>query len=163
MSRLIINYDYKTRLKCLQKMNLKQLYSTDYNLWLEKTIKNIKNKSYENMDWDNLIEEIEDMGASQKRALRSYYYKLIEHILKIRDWQSEKERNSQKWSIEINNFRNQIKDILEESPSLKNYLKENHLKWQKKVIDNYSKHKLFDLRDTNEILLEKILDDNFYG
>jgi|GEM_PF-5987606 len=53
----------------------------------------IKNRDVNAMDWDNLIDEIEDMGASQKRALRSYYYRLVEHILKVRDWKEERERN----------------------------------------------------------------------
>ncbi len=36
----------------------------------------IKNRDVSKMDWDNLLEEIEDMGASQKRALRSYLNRL---------------------------------------------------------------------------------------
>ena len=35
------------------------------------------------MDWDNLIDEIEDLGKSEKRSLDSYLQRLIEHILKL--------------------------------------------------------------------------------
>ena len=57
--------------------NIKQLHEQDFNLWIEETIKTIRNKDAKNMDWENLLEEIEDMGASQKRALDSYMQPLI--------------------------------------------------------------------------------------
>ena len=44
------------------------------------------------MDWDGLLEEIEDMTASQKRALRSYTKRLIEHILKLKYWRATPRR-----------------------------------------------------------------------
>ena len=142
---------------------LKELYDRDFNLWSEQMAIAIRQRDIKAMDWDNLLEEIEDMGASQKRALRSYYYRLVEHLLKLRDWHAEKERNQIKWRIEVSNFRRSIKDILEDSPSLKSYLKANHLDWQKKAIDNYSKNQLFTISDTTAIPLEKMLDDDFYG
>ena len=72
--------------------NIKQLYERDFNLWIEKTIEIIKKKDANNMDWENLLEEIEDVGASQKRALDSYVQRLIEHILKLKYWHLERER-----------------------------------------------------------------------
>ncbi|MEO0013471.1 MAG: hypothetical protein RLZZ535_1860 [Cyanobacteriota bacterium] len=41
------------------------------------------------MDWDNLLDEIDDMGKSEKRSLDSYMQRLIEHILKLKYWDSE--------------------------------------------------------------------------
>ena len=38
--------------------NIKQLHERDFNLWIEETVRAIKNKDINNMDWDNLIEEI---------------------------------------------------------------------------------------------------------
>ena len=143
--------------------DLNKLHDRDFNLWVQNQAIAIKNKDVKAMDWENLLEEIEDMGASQKRALRSYYYKLVEHILKLRDWHAEKERNATKWRVEITNFRLAINDILEDSPSLKNYLKDNHINWFNKVIDNYQKNKLFLLEDVTAIPLEQMMDDNFFG
>lgn len=128
---------------------LDELYKKDFNLWTEQMAIAIRNQNLNEMDWDNLLEEIEDMGASQKRALRSYYYRLVEHILKLRDWHKEKERNVIKWRIEVTNFRRAINDILEDSPSLKNYLEDNHLNWFNKVIDNYQKNELFLIEDNS--------------
>lgn len=51
---------------------LKQLYNRDLNLWRQQTATAIKNKDYNSIDWDSLLEEIEDMGKSEKRAFKSY-------------------------------------------------------------------------------------------
>jgi len=142
---------------------LKQLHETDLNLWIEEMAIAIKNRDVNAMDWDNLIDEIEDMGASQKRALRSYYYRLVEHILKVRDWKEERERNKVKWGVEISNFRREIKDILEDSPSLKSYLEKNHIKWFDKTVSTIVKNKLFEIGEPQPIPLDKILDDDFFG
>ena len=143
--------------------DLKKLHDRDFNLWIENQVVAIKNKNLNDMDWENLLEEIEDMGASQKRALRSYYYKLAEHILKLRDWHSERKRNSAKWRVEITNFRRAINDILQDSPSLKNYLQDNHINWFNKVVNNYLKNKLFTIEDPTAIPLAKMMDDDFFG
>ncbi len=37
----------------------------------------------ENLDLDNLIEEISDMGKSQRQSLKSYLTRLLEHLLKL--------------------------------------------------------------------------------
>ena len=48
------------------------LYNRDFNLWVEQTKSAIENRDTENMDWENLLEEIDDMGKSEKRSLESY-------------------------------------------------------------------------------------------
>ena len=65
---------------------IKKLHDRDFNLWIKQMAIAIKNRDIENMDWDGLLEEIEDMGASQKRALDSYLQRLIEHIFQLRYW-----------------------------------------------------------------------------
>ena len=142
---------------------MKKLHEQDFNLWVESQAIAIANRDIDAMDWDSLLEEIEDMGASQKRALRSYYYRLVEHILKLKYWDAEVERNRTKWRIEVSNFRRAIKDILEDSPSLNNYLEDNHLNWYTKTINNYLKNKLFTIEDTTAIPLHQIMDDDYFG
>ena len=44
-------------------------YEEDYYLWIKTMVKRLKERDYSQIDWDNLIEEIEDMGRSQKRAM----------------------------------------------------------------------------------------------
>ncbi|MEL6788507.1 MAG: DUF29 domain-containing protein, partial [Cyanobacteria bacterium J06607_15] len=101
---------------------LKQLHERDFNLWIEEIKAKIKSRDFEGMDWESLIDEIDDMGASQKRALDSYMQRLIEHILKLKYWQSEVENCRNGWMAEVSNFRSRINRILKKNPSLKNYL-----------------------------------------
>ncbi|MBC1192522.1 DUF29 domain-containing protein [Microcystis aeruginosa CS-558/01A06] len=100
------------------------LYEKDYYLWIEKTRSLLENHQFSDLDLDNLIEEISDMGKSQRQSLKSYLTRLLEHLLKLVYWQSELEYNQRGWKNEIRNFRLQIKQIIEDSPSLKPYLSE---------------------------------------
>ena len=102
----------------------KNLYEKDYYLWLEKTINLLENNQFSDLDLENLIEEISSIGKSEKRSLESYLTRLLEHLLKLVYWQSELEYNQRGWKNEIRNFRLQIQQIIEDSPSLKPYLSE---------------------------------------
>lgn len=138
---------------------INQLYAQDFNLWVEKSITAIKNQDFANIDWDNLLVEIEDMGKSQKRALESYTRRLIQHILKLKYWESEKERNAKHWKIEIINFRREITRLLEDSPSLKNYLTENYPDWYYKTVAEMRPY--FDILDSNLLPLENAMDRDY--
>ncbi len=98
------------------------LYEQDYYLWIEKTISLLENRQFSDLDLDNLIEEISDMGKSQQQSLKSYLTRLLEHLLKLAYWQSELEYNQRGWKNEIRNFRRAIKRIIADSPSLQPYL-----------------------------------------
>jgi hypothetical protein len=100
------------------------LYEKDYYLWIEKTISLLENNRFSDLDLDNLIEEISDMGKSQRQSLKSYLTRLLEHLLKLVHWESELEYNQRGWKNEIRNFRLRIQQIIEDSPSLKPYLSE---------------------------------------
>ncbi len=140
---------------------LKQLHNEDLNLWLEEIAIAIKNRDFNNMDWDGLLEEIEDMTASQKRALRSYTKRLIEHILKLKYWTTEQEYNQKVWRREVVNFRNEVKEILEDSPSLRNYLQDNYAAWYKKSVKAMRQE--FEIPDNNFIPLDTILEEDYFG
>jgi hypothetical protein len=101
------------------------LYDKDYYLWLKKTISLLENRQFSDLDLENLIEEISDMGKSQRQSLKSYLTRLLEYLLKLAYWESELEYNRRGWKNEIRNFRLRIQQILEDSPSLKPYLSEN--------------------------------------
>ncbi|WP_155117939.1 DUF29 domain-containing protein, partial [Microcystis aeruginosa] len=47
------------------------LIQTDYVGWLNETITLLRQKNFDKVDWENLIEEIESLGRSQKRELRN--------------------------------------------------------------------------------------------
>lgn len=142
---------------------LNELHDRDFNLWVEGIANSIKKRDINNMDWDNLLDEIEDMGKSYKRALRSYTQRLIEYIFKLKYWQSELERNKNGWKSEVINFRSEIENILEDSPSLKNYLAENYLTWYSKSLSKYQQDNLFFVPDHEPIQLDILLSDSYFG
>ena len=100
---------------------INKLYEKDYNLWLEKIAIDIKNKNLREEDWDNLLEEIEDMGRSEKRAIKSNLIVLLLHLLKYK-YQQEKRSNS--WGSSIVEHRRRLLDDFDASPSLKRYMTE---------------------------------------
>ena len=98
------------------------LYETDYNLWVLDTVAKLQAKDFHSLDLENLIEEVLDLSKRDKRKLESLLIRLFEHLLKLKYWESEKERNKGHWAREITNFRLQITRLLEDSPSFKSHL-----------------------------------------
>jgi hypothetical protein len=135
------------------------LYNRDFNLWIQKTVSDLKNKDMNAIDWSNLIDEIEGMGKSERRALQSYLERLIEHLLKLKYWEAERARCEKGWKIEIIEFRSRIESILSDSPSLKNYLAEIYPRIHKLAIARMSI--LFDLPDNASISKSFALSDRF--
>ncbi|NJP09859.1 MAG: DUF29 domain-containing protein [Leptolyngbyaceae cyanobacterium RU_5_1] len=95
------------------------LYQTDYLQWIETTVKKLRSKHYADVDWENLIEEVEDMGRSERRSLDSNLIVVLLHLLK---WQYQPEWRSGSWEGSIVEHRRRIKKTIKESPSLKPYL-----------------------------------------
>ncbi len=58
------------------------LYDQDILLWVEDTVAKLKAHDFGNLDLENLIEEIDTLGKSQRNAIRSLLRRLIEHLLK---------------------------------------------------------------------------------
>jgi hypothetical protein len=135
-------------------------YEEDYYLWIQTMIEQLKNRNYLNVDWDNLIEEIEDMGKSQKRAVESLLLRLTEHLLKLKYWEIEKERNQKHWQSEVVNFRVLLRKRLKESPSLKAILPEMYL--ETLTDSRRSMSKLFDLPEEIELTLSQVLDEDWF-
>jgi hypothetical protein len=96
------------------------LYERDYVAWCEDTAAKLRTRDLEHLDFENLIEEIESLGRSDRRELRNRLTVLLTHLLKRIYVNSPENFNG--WEITINEQRRQIRDLLEESPSLKPYL-----------------------------------------
>lgn len=92
--------------------NLKQLYETDENLWLEKTIELLKQKQFNQLDLENLIEELISLGKRDLAKAKSLLRQIIIHILLLQYWQVEYERNSRHWIGEIKTFRYDLNNHL---------------------------------------------------
>jgi Domain of unknown function DUF29 len=140
------------------------LYDTDYQIWLDQTVAQLRSQDFGNLDLENLIEEIESLGKSDKRAISSNLMRLCEHLLKIRYWDVERDSCFRGWKLEVVNFRLQIQAILRDSPSLKNYLKDNFaLEYQngRKLLLNASELNVKLVPEAPCFTLEQALDEDW--
>jgi flagellar biosynthesis regulator FlaF len=99
----------------------KSLYETDFVRWVESTVEQLRTQDYANVDWANLIEEIESMSKQERKSLRSNLKVILLHLLK---WQYQPNRRSKSWRSSLREHRDRIVDDLKDSPSLKPYLQE---------------------------------------
>lgn len=97
------------------------LYEKDFNLWIETTVSLLRDRHLEQIDYENLVEELESMGRSEKNALKSNLRILLMHLLK---WKYQSERRSNSWRATITEHRIRLIESLESSPSLVNYFEE---------------------------------------
>jgi hypothetical protein len=142
----------------------KTLYDTDYNLWIIETVKKLGNRDFDSVDWENLIEEVSDLSRRDKKKLKSLLRNLFEHLLKLTYWQTEIQRNKSHWKGEIRNFRKQIKDELEDSPSLKNYLGDIFAECYQDAREIVSDKSILPIKTFPEAAfanLEQVLDENW--
>jgi len=100
----------------------KTLYDRDFSLWLEETAARLRVKDFDRLDIDNLLEEIETLGRSERNELKSRLDTLLSHILKRVHVPIQDDYNG--WERTIREQRKQIRRRLADSPSLKNYLPE---------------------------------------
>jgi len=108
--------------------NLTTLYETDFCAWTLENAQLMRAKQFEKLDFEHLIEEIESMGASERKELESRLIELMLHLLK---WQFQAKRKGSSWEVSIGKQRVGIEKILRDNPSLKYQL-------DKRVVDCYS-------------------------
>jgi predicted unusual protein kinase regulating ubiquinone biosynthesis (AarF/ABC1/UbiB family) len=143
-------------------VSLKSLYEIDENLWLEETIKLLKEHKLEELDLENLIEELENLGRRDKAKVASLLEQIIRHLLLLEYWQEEAQYNSGHWKAEIRSFRNQLKRNL--TTNLYQYLESEFSSIYKDalgyVIDK-TEGKLDSLPQNCNYSLEQLLDLNY--
>lgn len=100
------------------------LYQRDFFAWTQQQAQKLRSGQLSTLDAQNLAEEVEDLGRSEKRALASRMAVLLVHLLK---WQYQPELRSKSWSLTITTQRKEIRYELAHSPSLKSLL--NDYEW----------------------------------
>ncbi|MEH2164174.1 MAG: DUF29 domain-containing protein [Nostoc sp.] len=141
-------------------IDLKILYESNYLQWLEETIKCLKAGKLVEVDYENLIEELEDLAKNEKRRVRSLFEQIIRHLLLYQYWDLEKPRNDNHWVAEIISFRNQLNEDL--SANLRNHLEENLSIIYSNALDYVkAKTKLNNLPELCPYTLDKIFDKNW--
>ncbi len=94
----------------------KSLYDRDFLLWIEDTVTKLKARDFEHLDLENLIEEVESLGRSERRELLSRLTTLVEHLIKRLYVPIPNDYNG--WERTIREQRRQLRALLKDSPSL---------------------------------------------
>ena len=96
----------------LTKNRLQKLYEIDDYLWLQETLKLLKNNDFNSLDLENLIEELESLGRNSFNKVRSLLRQIIIHILLLEHWQEEYDLSHRHWMGEIIAFRDDLNNNL---------------------------------------------------
>jgi Domain of unknown function DUF29 len=103
-----------------------KLYEEDFVRWTEAQAATLRKAARLGinlpLDWENLAEEIDSLGRSQRRELRSRIATIIEHLLKLQCSPAADPRAN--WIETIARERASIEDLLDDSPSLSNEIAE---------------------------------------
>ncbi len=97
------------------------MYDQDLVLWSEEQARALRTAANAGwnapIDWENVAEEIESLGKSDRRALASHIGIVIEHLLKLQTFPLP--ILSRGWKESILRARGEIERLLEDSPSLR--------------------------------------------
>jgi hypothetical protein len=95
-----------------------ELYETDFYAWTQEQARLLRERRFHDLDLNNLVDEVESVGSSEKREIRSRLVILMAHLL---EWKFQPGGRESNWSGTIVAQRQQIHDILATSPSLQKY------------------------------------------
>ncbi len=143
--------------------DIQNLYDQDFVEWCEITAAQLRDRKFEQVDLENLIEEIEGLAKRDRRELKNRLTVLLAHLLK-RTYVNSPE-NFQGWELTIREQRRQIQDLLQDSPSLKSYLGEVfNTAYQNALDDVRLEYQQNEFPGTWEFELnsESLLSDNYW-
>jgi hypothetical protein len=95
------------------------LYDRDFAAWVEQQVEMLRSGQAAALDIENLALELEGLTERDERALGSKLKRIMAHLLKQR---YQPERAARSWEDSIANGREEIADVLEQSPSLRRTL-----------------------------------------
>ncbi|WP_373988052.1 DUF29 domain-containing protein [Duganella sp. BuS-21] len=139
------------------------LYDDDVVAWARQQAGLIRARQWSQLDMDNIVEEIEDVGKSEKRELQSRLCVLISHLLK---WSHQPARRGRSWRKTIREQRSAIELDLQKHPSLQALLADPEClqdAWIDALLKVIGEQNFFDLPDTSPWTLSQALDQDFYS
>jgi len=114
-------------------------HDTDFYTWTQEQSALLKQGRFMDTDVEHLIEELESMGATERRELTNRLGILLAHLLK---WQYQPERRGKSWRLTVKEQRQRVARILRQNPGLKPSLGES-------MEDAYGDALLIAERETN--------------
>jgi hypothetical protein len=103
------------------KTRANSLYESDFFTWTQQQARLLRERRFDDLDLDNLVDEVESVGSSEKREIRSRLVVLIGHLLK---WKFQPGGRAPSWIETLFEQRQQLNDIIDNSPSLRSYTRQ---------------------------------------
>jgi len=100
-------------------------HDRDIHAWATQNAEWLRQGRLGDIDTTHIAEELDSMGRSLRRELNSRLRVLLVHLLK---WRHQPPRRGASWRLTIRNQRTEIRELLEESPSLKARLPDSFLR-----------------------------------
>ena len=97
------------------------LYERDIHAWTRETAELLKQRRFQDIEVEPLIEELENMGRRDRQELISRLKILLAHLLQ---WQYQPKHRCGSWRGSILEQRLRLRDLLQDCPSLKPFLSE---------------------------------------
>jgi Domain of unknown function DUF29 len=102
-----------------------QLYERDYYSWAREQARALRQRRIEQIDWENLAEEVDDLAGRHADALESHCETLIEHLLKLGHASAQTTKNDLRlWRASVQNARHTMKLLLKRHPGLRAHTEE---------------------------------------
>ena len=130
--------------------------------WAVHTAQLLRDKKMNEVDFDGIVEELEEMGISNKHALISRLTLVISHLLK---WQFQPNMRGHSWTYTIRAQRKKASYVLDDNPSLKSKLDEIIAKAYKVAIDEATDQTGLDEKTFPAqcpYTFDQIMNDEFY-
>jgi Domain of unknown function DUF29 len=98
-------------------------YDKDGYGWAMAQAAIIRAGRLDSIDWENVAEEIESVGRSERSQYTGHMIRILAHIIK---WEVQPDRRGMSWWLSIMNGRDDAERFLKENPSLKPIIDEIH-------------------------------------
>ena len=101
------------------RVDVRDDYDMDLCRWTESQTAALRQREWDRLDVENLIEELNALARRDRRTLKSRLETLFAHLLK---WQHQPAARSRSWPGTIHENCTKLDDLLTESPSLRKQL-----------------------------------------
>lgn len=141
----------------------KTLYDSDFAAWTARTADLLRRGHFAEVDLQNVAEEIEDLGKSERSAVRSQLRRMLVHLVKSR---IQPERSGASWRASVAGARAEILDHFGDSPSLRKHAEANLQRIYREAVElalvetNLAGHADPDLPEECPYTLENLLEDD---
>lgn len=110
---------------------MQTLYEKDVFAWGLQQIELLRNKEFDKLDIENLIDEVRSVAISDRRSLISHLACLLMHLLKMK---YDPDNYCRSWELSVLHSKESFEDVLKDNPSMKPKLEEILYEAYKKAV-----------------------------